>query len=420
MRKLLAALALAASAIAVEPSEALTFNLIDTGGTAMGTQARRGFETAARYWSSVLTNDATINLDIGFQRLGPNILGSTGSSTGSLLVGHAYQELAANAQSQLDRRAVAGLQPLALSANPVNGAAGNAALAAITNDFATSDQRGYTAGATRLDDDGSINNVVLDANTAVMKALGLSFDDDGNALADQIDGSIVFSNQFAFDFDPTDGVDAGSYDFLGVAIHEIGHALGFVSGVDTYDIVSLPGSPIPDGETKSLGELLRDGELFDGIYNLEDDFRIATTLDLFRYSAPGQLDWSTGGTRYISADGGLTALFGNTLSTGQFNGDGYQASHWKDSAGGLPQLGVMDPTSARGQVQDVTALDLGAFDLLGWNTNVDVLSEPGYRRSIASIFAALGGNVPEPASWATMLAGFGLIGAAARRRPAAA
>ncbi|MFH7813512.1 NF038122 family metalloprotease, partial [Acetobacter lovaniensis] len=56
------------------------------------------------------------------------------------------------------------------------------------------------------------------------------------------DGSITFSSAFAFDFDPTDGIEANSFDFIGVAIHEIGHALGFVSGVDTYDGRTSPGS----------------------------------------------------------------------------------------------------------------------------------------------------------------------------------
>ena len=55
------------------------FNLTDVGGAGVGTQARTGFQTAANYWSSVLTDAITVNLDIGFASLGANILGGASS-----------------------------------------------------------------------------------------------------------------------------------------------------------------------------------------------------------------------------------------------------------------------------------------------------------------------------------------------------
>ena len=73
----------------------------------------------------------------------------------------------------------------------------------------------------------------------------------------------------------------------------------------------------------------------------------------------------------------------------------------------------MDPTSGRGQLQEVTALDLAAFDAIGWNSNVNVLANPGYRFTSAQAFAA---SVPEPGTWAMMLGGFGAVGFAMRRR----
>lgn len=104
-----------AAVLAAAPANAVTFVLHDNGGTAVGTQARTGFEIAAAYWSSVLTNNATINLDIGFSPLGPGILGSTGSTRSLLSMNQGYTPLAANAHSTLDAQAVAGLQPLGLS-----------------------------------------------------------------------------------------------------------------------------------------------------------------------------------------------------------------------------------------------------------------------------------------------------------------
>ena len=84
------AVAAAAATLAVcGPANAVVFNLHDTGGAAEGTGARLGFDIAAAYWSSVLKDNVTVNLDIGFRSLGEGILGSTGSSTGSCSVARA-------------------------------------------------------------------------------------------------------------------------------------------------------------------------------------------------------------------------------------------------------------------------------------------------------------------------------------------
>ncbi len=75
----------------------------------------------------------------------------------------------------------------------------------------------------------------------------------------------------------------------------------------------------------------------------------------------------------------------------------------------------MDPTFCAGQVGDVTDADIAAFDAMGWNVFYDVLANPGYNRTSANIYRMFGA-VAEPASWATMLVGFGLIGGMIRRR----
>ena len=62
---------------------------------------------------------------------------------------------------------------------------------------------------------------------------------------------------------------------------------------------------------------------------------------------------------------------------------------------------------------------MALFDAIGWNLNVDVLQNPGYRKSTAAIYASYVG-VPEPATWITLILGFGLAGAAMRRRRALA
>ena len=387
VRKLLVSLALVSTCLA-GTAQAVQFNLNSTGaGTAIGTQARRGFEVATGYWASVLTNNVTVNLDIGYSTLGTGILGSPGSSTAAVFNSAVYSALASNVTSSVDASAVSSLRPLSSAGG----------LSVVTNAFNASGT-GYVDTATRVDNDNSFNNRGTSMNTSVAKALGITTNYLGAAINPAArDGTITFSDAFKFDFDPSDGIDSDAFDFIGVAIHEIGHALGFRSGVDTYDAYTAPGS-----------STVRPNALENAI--------LSTSLDLFRYTAEGELDWSTQGVPYFSIDGGASQLFGDSrFSTGTRNGDGRQASHFKDSAAGVPQLGNLDPTSGRGQMQEITALDIAAFDAIGWSTSFDALDNASYRFSTADIVRSIAA-VPEPSTWAMMLLGFGMVGASTRGR----
>jgi len=224
--------------------------------------------------------------------------------------------------------------------------------------------------------------------TANLKAFGVTL------APGFVDGEVQFSNTFAFDFDPTNGITAGTYDFVGVAVHEIGHALGFVSGADDFDF-------------------------FDGYTGPVDDAWWGYGLDMFRYSADGQLDWSPNTPSYFSIDGGATALMDGYFSTGAFTGDGNQASHWKEPNQATPCKnfrGVMNPYICGGKEDSVSALDLALFDAIGWNINFDVLQKSNYSESTGRIYKSFFGFVPEPSTWMTMILGFGLMGVAMRRR----
>jgi hypothetical protein len=177
--------------------------------------------------------------------------------------------------------------------------------------------------------------------TANAKVLGLI------AAGSSLDALIRFNSDLAFDFDPRNGVTAGQFDFIGAATHELGHALGFVSGVDDLDT---------------------SGGAYPG-QNFSSDL-----LDLFRYSTlslaagAGVTDYTADNrAKYFSVDGGNTsvALFAN----GVVNGDGRQASHWKDLLG----LGMMDPTAFPGEQLVISNNDLLAFDVLGYT----LVPEPG-------------------------------------------
>jgi hypothetical protein len=49
-------------------------------------------------------------------------------------------------------------------------------------------------------------------------------------------------------------------------------------------------------------------------------------------------------------------------------------------------------------------------------SNYTTFAGPGYATAFMDPIVSFSAGVPEPASWAMMIAGFGLVGAAARRR----
>ena len=293
-------------------------------------EQRVGFELAAMIWASYLTDDITVNLHIASS----DSLGENGQAVGGAIpLFHeqtygVYQEYAqADATSDTDKEALA------------------------------SQQEGNTV-------DFLVDGQVVDGNTDILltsaqaKALGmdeaLTLDSgtwERNLVnADGLDGYILVSNSFDWNYDYTRSGDApeGTLDFMSMALHEIGHQLGFVSSLDgTLDMNTLH-----SGETQAEG---------------------FSVLDLFRHSIDSTqvenpdgavTDLSLGQNSYFSTDGGETILANFA------DGVDYQASHWKRMQ---VALGIMDPTLAYQERVSLGHIDLQAMDVLGWDINYSML-----------------------------------------------
>ena len=191
-------------------------------------------------------------------------------------------------------------------------------------------------------DIGSIDTVLI--ASPLLRALGaLPSDATTDTTTPGSAPKIGFNSAFGFDFNPSDGITNNRTDFDAVAVHEMGHALGFNSEVGDRELDS----------TRPL---------------------VATIWDLFRFR-PGTANLNNFSTaQRILSSGGTQVQFNGGpelgLSTGRpdgTGGDGKQASHWKDDAltsGNF--IGIMDPTIPANRRELMTTNDQGAIDSFGY------------------------------------------------------
>ncbi|WP_013323605.1 NF038122 family metalloprotease [Gloeothece verrucosa] len=312
------ALSLAGIVTVAAPAQALNFNITYAPGTTQ--QQIEGVELAAGLWSSYLKDDITVNFH--FQM--------TDGSLGTALAG-----------------ATPGIQR---NINYFNFQTSALAEAKAANQSLFLPQ---SQSFSQLLQDGTVNNsskIMLTSANA--KALGLN-----TSTNSKLDGYLQVSSSANWNYSyDSQTINKNKYDFVSVVLHEMGHNLGFISGLDATD-------------------------------NSAKNQNQATALDLFRYStesaAKGAIDSTIGNNPYFSLNGGQTA-FSIDLNKNQIiesgeqayfaqgedrslGGDGFQTGHWKPSANNI--IGIMDPLISKGKVRSVSQLDMSLFDAIGWDIN---------------------------------------------------
>ena len=332
-----------AALLPAAPADAVTIHLIDSGGRVTGSKAEEAFRIAADFWEHIITNGSVINIRIDFTRIG--------DGRGDAGLGIAMTRQEAFSIRAWENAVERTKSHSAIDTRIVLPRLKDGAIAAMTLGMDAAG-RNDVAKPMLLRRDQRASRYLL-MSSSVAKATGLPLD-----RPDKIDAEITLNSGYAFDFDPSDGMTPSGVDLVAVAIHEMGHALGFGSGVSGLDMVAAPNGP-------AGGPPNRD-------FNTRTGFE---ALDMFRYGAPGLLDLRPGADAYFSIDGGRTALLGVRFATGAFNGDGQQAGHFRQTADGCSmKFGIMDAGRCGGQMGVVTGADLAAFDAIGWNLSVDALS----------------------------------------------
>jgi hypothetical protein len=283
--------------------------------------AKAAFINAAARWEALITSQITVVIDVDF---------------GATWFGESYDDnvLGQTASQVLGDNAVYGeVRSSLLELGAANGRA------------AIYSQLPQSAVPTDL---GATSYVL--APSAVWRALGFigSVADPAAEDGDLGDPPAVgFNSEFNYDFDPSDGIAANGIDFDAVAVHEIGHVLGFDSNTGYRELVR--NAPV----AVSVWDMFR--------------FRPGVTTDSFDTA---QRILSSGGSQSFF-EGSLTAA----LSTGRpdgTGGDSQQASHWKDDRQTGIHIGVMDPTLSDGVRETITNSDLAVLRIVGFSVVTDV------------------------------------------------
>ncbi|MDJ0617917.1 MAG: NF038122 family metalloprotease [Calothrix sp. MO_192.B10] len=356
---LVAPLALAAALILGNnaPASALKINL--TYGANVTQEQKEAAELAALIWESYITDPITVNIHLDMSELP---WGKMGAAIPNLRTNYNYDAFKTKAESEAELAgqntdflaAVELAEQNTYSSPTVELAEQNTS----SSPTPTNPDDGLFSGYKIIYQNGTIgttdSNIMITGANAM--ALGLSFNSQS-----VLHGYIQLNSRYNWSYKYAQGtVDKNSFDFTSVVLHEIGHNLGFISGIDP-----APGTAKP------------------------------SSLDMFRcsdYSAKlGAIDFTVDSQRrYFSIDGCQTvftlaeteettnkkgdivtttrtyeALFARGTNR-RLGGDGTQASHWADNN---PDPGIMNPLLQGNTKRKLTGIDLTAMDYIGYDVD---------------------------------------------------
>ncbi|MEM1228580.1 MAG: NF038122 family metalloprotease [Planctomycetota bacterium] len=380
--------------LSVEEGTDLPFDIRFNFGPAIRQvpSALQTMELAAQVWESTIADPVTVFIDMDFASLGDGTLGQASIETGlvdyptlrELLIEDAVDEFVVGTDgvaSLPDRSGRTDASPPIddLDDRIVQYLPENDQLRFNLQPGTTFLQQGIdnpVSGNVNVPINGAASSSgLLSVNRATLKALGTLTPDDPTYL--EPDGRIELTNQlvtldsgessFALDFDDDGVLSSSQFDGLAVAIHEIGHVLGFISSVDFFGATIAP-TPM-------------------------DLFRFPEGLDLFNPQvdpdpdAVNPFEQFQTFTRELRPNVQAMTDFGNEYWTDTENPavevpmadvfSGQQTSHWREF-GVTPDSGIMGPTLSAGISESLTSIDLRMFDLIGWDivspalTDVDI------------------------------------------------
>lgn len=328
-----------ASAVVISSSssaQAVQFNFSYAPGTTL--EQAIGIEMAGGIWASHLSDDVTVNVYL-----------QTASDLPTTVVGGALPGLEARYKFK-DFRGDFGSDKTSLDDVVADGS------------LPEKDDK-FTL---RLSGNGKNSEVKdiqqINLTRANAKALGIIGSNDS-----ALDGVVVMNTlagkPVTWNYDFTGNIQSNQLDYLSVAVHEMGHNLGFISGADDPGLISVVTENAEQDKPKEIKA---------------SNMEYVNVLDLFRYSTASALNGMpdisiNGDNKYFSITKGVTGLadFAKGKST-NLGGDGYQGSHWKQQDN---PVGIMDPVVRAGQTRSISTLDRRAMDIIGWDlkqANIDL------------------------------------------------